>query len=130
MDDVDYVGVRDSMVPDLVVLWALINLAVRADTIPRPQPVVVEVQRDVEVRRSEGGSERRGTLYTNAQFRIRKGERFLMLRTVQEGSCRIRFHQREYELSSCPWVDGFTDHQADIFKVITPKNTKPVRSTD
>jgi hypothetical protein len=34
-----------------------------------------------------------------------------------EGGCRIRFQRREYEIASCWWREGFSDHHADIFVV-------------
>ena len=55
-------------------------------------------------------------------FRLRKGQRFQMIAIDREGSCRIRFGKREYGLTSCPWLEGFTDHQSDIFRVIAKKD--------
>ena len=42
-----------------------------------------------------------------------------MIKIYSEGECRIRFEKKEYDVSSCPWLDGFSDHQTDIFKVIS-----------
>ncbi len=86
-------------------------------------PITIEALRDVEVRTSErlpNGTQRqvRGVLYSSKAFIIRKGSRFQMIRDLGEGECMIRFKAREYELSSCPWMDGFTDHQSDVYKVV------------
>jgi hypothetical protein len=40
-----------------------------------------------------------------------------MVKTGTEGSCRIRFGDQECGLTSCPWMEGFRDHQADIFLI-------------
>jgi len=44
-----------------------------------------------------------------------------MVKVYTEGECRIRFQSREYDLHSCPWLDGFADHQADIFRVLSSR---------
>ena len=62
----------------------------------------------------------RGTLYAGRNtepFVIRKGEAFQMIAAGGESGCRIRFDKREHDLSSCPWLEGFTDHWTDIFEV-------------
>ena len=53
-----------------------------------------------------------------AIFVIRKGETFQMIAIGQEGGCRIRVEKREYEVSSCPWLDGFADHQTSVFEIV------------
>jgi hypothetical protein len=101
---------------------------------PRWQlPVTIEVTRDVEVRTSEhlpdGSSHQlRATLYSSEAFWIRKGQRFLMMKIYTEGACRIRFKNGEYDLSSCPWLDGFRDHQTDTFRVLIPSQN-PTKSS-
>src|ERR1700682_6503974 len=94
---------------------------------PRPRvPVTIEVARDVEVkpyselRRPDGSylKQMRGTLYIARTFKgfwIEKGHTFQMVKIYGEGGCRIRFEKREYDLGSCPWLEGFTDRQTDIF---------------
>ena len=88
-------------------------------------PVTITALRDVEVaNRQPLGFEVRGTLYAGRSeeaFVIRKGETFQMIAVRGEGGCRIRFNKREYELSSCPWLEGFTDHWTDIFEVVVKK---------
>ena len=84
-------------------------------------PVTIEVTQDVDVKSSERrphGSfgQVRGRLYASKAFRIRKGQRFQMVKIYAEGECRIRFQRKEYDLTSCPWLDGFADHQSDIFR--------------
>jgi hypothetical protein len=88
-------------------------------------PITIEVTRDVDVKSSERQSngryaQLRGTLYSLEAFRIMKGQRFQMVMIYPEGECRIRFEKREYDLSSCPWLDGFRDHQTDIFRIVVP----------
>jgi hypothetical protein len=89
-------------------------------------PVTVEIKQDVEVTHETVGGQVRGKLYlgggtASKDFVMKKGQRFQMIALRQEGGCRIRFEGKEYELSSCPWLDGFRDHQADIFSVVTGK---------
>jgi len=88
-------------------------------------PVTVEVKRDVEVTHNTESHESRGKLYLDdvkaKAFWLRKGQRFQMVETGQEGSCRIRFRGKEYGLTSCPWLDGFGDHQSDVFRIVTKK---------
>lgn len=86
-------------------------------------PITIEVTRDVPVKTSERKSDgsygqERGTLYSRAEFLISQGERFQMLEIGSEGGCRIEYQGLRYELSSCPWVPGFTDDQADIFVIV------------
>lgn len=84
-------------------------------------PVTIEALRDVLALSAEKGSQKRGVLYVGGgnSFTIKKGERFLMVKVYAEGECRIQFESREYDVSSCPWMDGFTDHQEDVFKVVS-----------
>jgi hypothetical protein len=81
-------------------------------------PVTIEVLQDV---RAEVGHPpgKRGILYSNAAFSISRGERFEMIEVHQEGGCKISVKEKVYDLSSCPWLTGFPDHQGDIFKVIS-----------
>jgi hypothetical protein len=83
-------------------------------------PVTIEALQDVPAHGAEAASQRRGILYIGAAepFTIKKGERFQMVKTYSEGGCRIQFENRQYDVSSCPWMDGFTDHQVDIFRVV------------
>jgi len=88
-------------------------------------PVTIRVTQDVPAvgRGSEpDGGMRRGRLYIGkSSFVIKKGQTFEMLKEEGEGGCRIRFQKREYSLGSCPWLDGFTDRQGDIFQIVRPK---------
>jgi hypothetical protein len=66
-------------------------------------------------------------------FTVKKGQRFLMVKIYDEGGCRIEFEKRRYDVSSCPWLDGFTDHQRDVLVAIlavgalqTPRTVKGV----
>jgi len=103
-----------------IALW--IVLAISQRQVSPQSPVTIEVQRDVKVRHNSEGREVRGTLSLNDRnakpFRLKKGQRFQMIRIGQEGSCRIKIEKKQYDLTSCPWVDGFSDHQGDIFRVV------------
>jgi hypothetical protein len=85
-------------------------------------PITIKAKTEVEVTHHEGGgSESRGKLYVDFKirpFRLRKGQRFQMVEIGQEGGCRIRVNEREYDLSSCPWLPGFTDPQSDIYEIV------------
>lgn len=87
----------------------------------RHLPVTIEALKDVPAHAEEGNAQKRGVLYVDRgqSFTVRKGERFLMVKINQEGSCRIEFEKRQYDVSSCPWLDGFRDHQEDVFKVVS-----------
>ena len=81
-------------------------------------PLTIEVTQDVQVKSSESGGQQCGTLYAAADLRIGKGQRFQMITIGQEGGCRIMFQDAEHDLSSCPWLPGFRDHQQEIFLVL------------
>ena len=87
-------------------------------------PLTIEVQKDVEVTEAYS-QESRGKFHLDdvkAQgFLLRKGQRFQMVKIGQEGSCRITFEGKEYGLTSCPWLEGFRDHQIDVFSIVTKK---------
>ena len=83
-------------------------------------PITVEVTRDVPVKRC--GFER-GVLCAQGDFVISRGGRFRMLEIGLEGGCTIEYEQSRYEVSSCPWVPGFADPQADVFVIVeVPRN--------
>ena len=83
-------------------------------------PITIEALQDVPAQTVETGRQLRGVLYVNGRrsFTIKKGQRFLMVKAYSEGECRIQFENKQYDVSSCPWMDGFTDHQEDVFKVV------------
>lgn len=87
-------------------------------------PATIEALQDVLVRLNDTRKQQRGVLYIAGPksfepFTITKGQRFQMLAVLREGACRIRFEKNDYLVTSCPWVDGFTDHQIDVFKVVS-----------
>jgi hypothetical protein len=92
-------------------------------------PVTIEVIRDVEIKPTLGVShEARGTLYSwslpsSKPVRITSGERFQMVKVYEEGACRIRFKNRNYDVTSCHWLPRFTDSEANIYLVLTPPRT-------
>ena len=85
-------------------------------------PVTIRVKQDVPVENNQPlGHQEIGRLYVSPKdkpFVIRKGDTFQMIAIGQEGGCRIRVAKREYEVSSCPWLDGFTDHQTSVFEIV------------
>jgi hypothetical protein len=83
-------------------------------------PATIEALKDVPAEAVETQGQRRGVLYVSGgkPFTIKKGQRFLMVEVYDEGECRIQFHDKQYDVSSCPWMDGFTDHQGDVFRVV------------
>jgi hypothetical protein len=86
-------------------------------------PLTIEVAQDVPIktseRRSDGSNgQERGVLYSTEAFRIGRGQTFEMTAVLREGGCRIRFQGEEHEPSSCPWLPGFADRQADIFQIV------------
>lgn len=90
-------------------------------------PITIEVTRDVPVksseRRSDGSyGQERGALYSSKSFIITKGRRFRVIELMREGTCRIEFEGSQYELSACPWMPGFRDRQADIFRIVEFRN--------
>jgi hypothetical protein len=90
-----------------------------------PLPVTIEVRQSVEVTHIVEPHESRGKLYLEdtkaSAFRLAKGKKFQMVGIGKEGSCRIRFGGNEYGLTSCPWLEGFSDHQTDFFSVVHKK---------
>jgi hypothetical protein len=86
-------------------------------------PVTIEVKQDVPVTNESQAVIGRGKLYSNVTepFVLKKGQRFQMVAVGQEGACRIRFGKREFEVASCPWLEGFRDHQRDVFSIVTNK---------
>ena len=84
-------------------------------------PVTIEALQDVPAQVEKTAGQVRGVLYIGRgpAFTVQKGRRFLMLRVNKEGGCRIEFEKRQYDVSSCPWLDGFRDHQKDVFEVVS-----------
>ncbi len=92
-------------------------------------PVTIEVLKDVPLETTQGTRQPKGVLYVSGKppFVIKKGQRFLMVKIEPAGGCRIRFEAREDSVASCPWLDGVTDHQVDVFKIV-PELESPVRA--
>ncbi len=69
-------------------------------------PVTIETQENVEVSHNSLPFESRGRLYLddlNTQpFRLRKGQRFQMIKIGTEGGCRIKVKENEYNLTAVP----------------------------
>jgi hypothetical protein len=89
-------------------------------------PSRIQVTQDVEAIPHAGTVERRrrGTLFIRPQlkaFQIKKGETFQMTKLLGEGECRIRFRKKDYEVESCPWLEGFRERETDIYKPVAHK---------
>ena len=80
-------------------------------------PLTIELRRDVLVRRDASGGQRRGVLYADTSFTLKRGARLVMVEVGREGGCRVRYEKRILEVSTCPWLPGFSDHQRDVFRV-------------
>src|SRR4051812_45525286 len=129
-----------------VALWALLNTSAQSpprkhsDAWYRSQlPVTLKVAQNVEVNPPTASPERhlRGTLVTSGDvkaFTIKKGETFQMTKLLGEGECRIRYLNKDYDLDSCPWLEGFTDRETDIYQPVATNRTKgrgqPPKSTE
>jgi hypothetical protein len=103
-------------------------LVLSADTRGRWRlPATIEALQDVPAQSIQRSHQLRGVLYVAGEgtFTIEKGQRFLMVKVYDEGECRIKFKNREYDVSSCPWLDGFTDHQENVFKVVSGALSSP-----
>jgi hypothetical protein len=118
-----------------VALWVLLNTPAQSpphepsDAWYRSHlPVTLKVTQDVQVKPSSSPKRhRRGTLVIGGDakaFTIRKGETFQMTKLLGEGECRIRFLNRDYDLGSCPWLEGFTDRETDIYEPVATNRPK------
>lgn len=93
-------------------------------------PVTIETLVDVPAHAEGAARQVRGVLYISPDeqpFTVKKGQRFLMVKIHGEGGCRIEFEKKQYNVNSCPWLEGFTDHQEDIFKVVSGRSGRTVR---
>ena len=88
-------------------------------------PITIEVQRDVEVKHNSLPYELKGVLYlyepTAKDFQLKKGQRFQMIEVLSEGGCRISVGGKNFAITSCPWLDGFSDHQENVFRIVPSK---------
>lgn len=87
-------------------------------------PATIEVLRDVPIRTDDHGAQERGVLYVDRApqgipTRIEKATRFQMTRIEDEGECTILLLKETLTVTSCPWLFGFSDHQADVFEVVS-----------
>jgi hypothetical protein len=91
--------------------------------------VTIEALQDVPAHAETGtGGQLRGVLYVGhgQAFTVKKEQRFLMVKIYDEGGCRIELEKRRYDVSSCPWLDGFTDHQRDVIRVVATRSSRTV----
>jgi hypothetical protein len=91
-------------------------------------PITIEVSKDIRVYsktpRPDEPKHERGSLYGNGDFTIVSGRRFEVVKLLPEGTCRIEYVGRSYDLISCPWMAGYADPRADIFKIVEVKSGK------
>jgi hypothetical protein len=110
----------------VLAMTLIVALAVQAPSATRWHlPVTIKVLQDVPVRSDSQPFQQRGVLYVGSKetaFVIPKDQTFQMISVGSAGGCRIRFEKQERDVSSCPWLDGFRDHQADIFNVVPDKS--------
>jgi hypothetical protein len=107
---------------ETITLFALFILQATAKP-PNDRPMTIAVTKDIILERYRTEREQqhiRGLLQffdDEKPIVIRRGHTFQMVNKTgqMEGGCRIRFERREYEIASCWWLEGFSDHQADIF---------------
>jgi len=106
------------------IIAVLIFLSI-PNQVSRHLPITIEVKRDVEVIHNAYPVETRGILYLDnpkaKAFTLKKGQKFQMIKIGPEGGCEIRFEDHHYGLTSCPWLEGFSDHQTDVFTVVSKK---------
>ena len=96
-----------------------LTLAAQTDPLWRV-PVTIEALRDVTVGRGPVARTRLSITGDDSdEFIIKKGERFQMVAIYREGQCRIRFKTMERDISSCYWLEEFSDQEPDVFKVIS-----------
>jgi hypothetical protein len=86
-------------------------------------PITVQALKDVSVRptqqqASSGNRMERGVLYSRDSFLISAGQLFTVVALEREGMCTIEYSGKKHSLLSCPWMDGFTDRQVDVFKIV------------
>ncbi len=114
---------------------ALAALSAIGQSMPRQTtwrlPVTIEALQDVPAHAEGAGRQARGVLYVGRgqTFTVKKGQRFLMVKLYDEGGCRIEFEKKQYDVSTCPWLDGFADHQEDVFKVVSGRSGRTEEAT-
>lgn len=77
--------------------------------------LVIILMRDVRVVDRGAAPEERGVLYGDTSLVLPRGTELTMIRIGLEGGCTVRRGALMLSLTSCPWLDGFPDHQSDIF---------------
>jgi hypothetical protein len=109
----------------VALLWMRLDLVTSAQVPWSVRlPITIEVKQDVEILTWDyKRPEARGTLYLAlvdaTGFRLRRGQRFQVIKIEGEGQCWIRVLGKKYLLMSCPWFEDYRDHQSDIFEVVT-----------
>ena len=113
---------RRHRLQEIVVVLIFSTIAMATAQTTWRLPATIEALQNIKGEEFEtGAGQLRGVLYVGEgnAFTIKKGERFLMTKIGSEGGCRIEFKKKSYEASSCPWLEGFRDHEEDFFKVIS-----------
>lgn len=91
-------------------------------------PVTIEALKPIVVRTNANDRRLRGVLFVagrpGLKMDIKKGQRFSMTKLLGDGGCTIMIKKAEYDAPSCPWLDGFTDHEREFFKVVPQRRRR------
>jgi len=124
---------REAMKPVALALVVFVVVAqakrVRDGDYEWTLPATIEALRDVMIRTEDVGRQDRATLYVvktadAIPTKVDKGVRFQMTRIDGEGECTIRLGELTLVVSSCHWLAGFTDHEEDVYKVISGRSRR------
>lgn len=85
----------------------------------------VLVKADVTLRSCEAAEGiPRKTLCSASQIEkqtIKKGQKIRVVSDDGEGTCSIEFVKKVYSLLDCPWLEGHTDLQQNVFEITKSK---------
>ena len=82
-------------------------------------PVAIQVRGEIPLRPCENYQERGVLCSRGAIDSVSEGDVFHMTEIGSEGGCTIDLRGQEFEISSCPWVEGFSDPQEDLFAIVS-----------
>ena len=101
-----------------LVLFTLVSSVGFAET---TTPYFVRLKREVLVKSCEGEirpNELCANVGQGIPLRLHKGSVFKVLKDIGEGECEIEIEGKIFSISSCSWMDGFTDHEAGTYEVL------------
>lgn len=84
-------------------------------------PYIVRLKKDIVVRHCKSKLKKRVLCAGSSDFKafsLRQGRTFKVIELGDEGECKIAINKKKYYLSSCPWMDGFADHERDVYKIL------------